>query len=144
MNIFEHNRHREALVRRRIKFVVETGAMARLFKGGTHAALQDELFRRVAPAILSALRTRDEMTRGSSRRWNSIAGRPTRGTGSMMIAGVIRKACEHRRLEAIAANRELLAEEDWRRLRPFLHVPIDSTVTYQLSTLDPAFRQCGR
>ena len=39
----------------------------------------------------------------------------------------------------ITANRELLAENDWRRLQPFLHVPIDSTVTYQLLKLDPVF-----
>ena len=39
----------------------------------------------------------------------------------------------------IVANRELFSEADWQRLRPFLHIPVDATVTYHLSKLEPAF-----
>lgn len=39
----------------------------------------------------------------------------------------------------IVANRELFSDADWQRLRPFLHIPIDVTVTYHLSQLDPSF-----
>lgn len=52
--------HRQALVRRRIKFVVEKGAMARLFRGGTHGALQEQLFRCILPEELAQIRTRGE------------------------------------------------------------------------------------
>jgi hypothetical protein len=38
----------------------------------------------------------------------------------------------------IVSNRELFSEGDWFRLQPFLHVPIDSTVTYEILKLDPA------
>ena len=60
MEILKQDKHREALIRRRIKFVVEKGAMARLFKRGTHTLLKDELFRQVVPARLSVLQTRNE------------------------------------------------------------------------------------
>jgi hypothetical protein len=139
MNIFEQERHREALVRRRIKFVVEKGAMARLFKGGTNTALQDELFRRIAPANLSALRTRDEYDAWLVETveldcWKAYSRNGLDDDRWGYFAKLVNIV-----VYEIAANRELLAEEDWHRLRPFLHVPIDSTVTYQLSTLDPAF-----
>ena len=45
MKPFTPEQHRNALIRRRIKFVVEKGAMARLFKSGTNSELQEELFR---------------------------------------------------------------------------------------------------
>jgi hypothetical protein len=139
MNIFEQKRHREALVRRRIKFVVEKGAMARLFKGGTHTALRDELFRHVAPASLSALRTRDEYDAWLVETveldcWQAYSRNGLDDDRWGYFAKLVNIV-----VYEIAANRELLAEEDWTRLRPFLHVPIDSTVTYQLSKLDPAF-----
>ncbi len=60
MEVFSPEQHREALIRRRIKFVVEKGAMARLFKGGTHAALQEELARRIRPEEISRIQTREE------------------------------------------------------------------------------------
>jgi len=60
MAVFTQEQHREALIRRRIKFVAEKGAMARLFKAGTNAALQEELARRLRPEDLSRLQTRDE------------------------------------------------------------------------------------
>ena len=60
MAVFTQEQHREALIRRRIKFVVEKGAMARLFKAGTNAALQEELALRIRPEELSRIQTRDE------------------------------------------------------------------------------------
>jgi hypothetical protein len=60
MQPFTADQHRDALIRRRIKFVVEKGAMARLFRGGTNAMLQDELFRRIQPSDLAKIQTRNE------------------------------------------------------------------------------------
>lgn len=51
------NQHEDALVRRRIKFVVEKGAMARLFREGTHRELQEALFQLIKPSELSSIRT---------------------------------------------------------------------------------------
>ncbi len=39
----------------------------------------------------------------------------------------------------VVANRELFSEADWQRLRPFLHIPVDASVTYHLSQLEPSF-----
>jgi hypothetical protein len=52
--------HRDALLKRRIKFVVEKGAMARLFKRGTHGQLQAELSRRLRPSAVAGLNSRGE------------------------------------------------------------------------------------
>ena len=139
MKIFERERHREALVRRRIKFVVEKGAMARLFKRGTHTGLQQELFRRVVPARLSALRARDEydawlINTVELECWQAYSRNGLKDDRWGYFAKLLNII-----VYEITANRELLAEGDWRRLQPFLHLPIDSTVTYQMSRLDPKF-----
>ena len=139
MDILEPVRHREALIRRRIKFVVEKGAMARLFKAGTHAALQEELVQRVNPARLSAVRTRDEYDKWlvdslEHECWQAYSRNGLKDDRWGYFAKLVNIV-----VYEIAANRELLAEGDWQRLRPFLHVPIDSTVTHQLSRLDPKF-----
>lgn len=60
MEVFTREQHREALIRRRIKLVVEKGAMARLFKKGTHPALQEELARCIRPEELARIQTSDE------------------------------------------------------------------------------------
>ena len=139
MEIFERERHREALVRRRIKFVVEKGAMARLFKRGTHRGLQQELFRRVVPARLSALRVRDEYDAWlihtvELKCWQTYSRNGLKDDRWGYFAKLLNII-----VYEITTNRELLAEDDWRRLQPFLHLPIDSTVTYQMSRLDPRF-----
>jgi hypothetical protein len=60
MNPFTPEQHRDALIRRRIKFVAEKGAMARLFKRGTNPALQEELFNRLRPAGLAKIQVQDQ------------------------------------------------------------------------------------
>ena len=139
MEIFEIKGHREALIRRRIKFVVEKGAMARLFKAGTHKGLQEELFRWVAPARLSAVQTREEydawlVDSVELECWQAYSRNGLEDDRWAYFAKLVNIV-----VYEIAANRELLAEDDWERLQPFLHLPIDSTVTYQLQQLDPKF-----
>jgi hypothetical protein len=60
INTFTPEQHQAALVRRRIRFVVEKGAMARLFKAGTNGRLQDELFAVLQPKTLAGLKTIEE------------------------------------------------------------------------------------
>ena len=139
MEILKPERHFEALIRRRIKFVVEKGAMARLFKAGTHTALQQELFRRVTPLGLSAVQTREEYDAWlvdslELECWQAYSRNGLKDDRWGYFAKLVNIV-----VYEMAANRELLAEDDWQRLQPFLHVPIDSTVTHQLSKLDPTF-----
>jgi len=139
MAMFTAEEHRDALIRRRIKFVVEKGAMARLFKGGTHGALQGELFRRIRPTELARIQTRDEydkwlLERIESSRWEPYSRNGLHEDRWAYFAKLINIV-----VYEVLANRELFGEADWQRLRPFLHIPIDATVTYHLSKVDPDF-----
>jgi hypothetical protein len=139
MRPFTTAQHRDALIRRRIKFVVEKGSMARLFKAGTNDSLQNYLFQNVKPAQLSQLETREayddwllhtiEMDCWQRCSRNGI-DLDRWGYFAKLINIVVYE---------IAANRELLSEEGWQRIQPFLHIPIDGTVTYHLTQIDPSF-----
>jgi len=52
---FTVEQHKKALIRRRIKFVVEKGAMARLFKKDTNFLLKKELFHRLDIDFISTI-----------------------------------------------------------------------------------------
>jgi hypothetical protein len=137
--MFSEQEHREALIRRRIKFVVEKGAMARLFKKATHKQLQKELASRVRPEELLRIRTRDEFDN-----WLvSTVELPCWGSFSRHGLDADRWAYFAKLVNIvtyeIVANRELFSENDWQRLRPFLHIPVDKTVLDHLSELDTGF-----
>lgn len=139
MQPFSAEKHREALVRRRIKFVVEKGAMARLFQGGTHGALQEELFRRIIPTKLASLHTREHYDRWLIDTvelpcWGQYSRNGLQNDRWAYFAKLINIV-----VYEIVSNRELFDEADWQRLRPNLHIPIDATVTYHLSQVDPGF-----
>lgn len=119
--------------------MVEKGAMARLFQAGTHTALQEELFRRIVPANLARVQTRDGYDKWffdtvESSCWKSYSRNGLAADRWAYFAKLVNIV-----VYEILANRELFSEADWRRLRPFLHVPIDATITYHLSKLDPDF-----
>jgi hypothetical protein len=70
--------HRHLLVRRRIKFVVEKGSMARLFKAGCHGNLQAELARRISLRRISHIMNQKQydewmLTRLRLSCWNDFA-----------------------------------------------------------------------
>ncbi len=139
MAIFTAEEHRDALIRRRIKFVVEKGAMARLFKAGTHAALQDEVFRRIVPSELARIQTRDDydkwlLTTVESPCWKLHSRNGLEEDRWAYFAKLVNIV-----VYEILANRELFSEANWHRLRPFLHIPIDATITFHLSKVDPDF-----
>jgi len=139
MTVFTEQQHRDALIRRRIKFVVEKGAMARLFKGSSNSALQEELFRCIKPAELSRIQTHDEydawlISTIESPCWEPYSRNSLDDDRWAYFAKVINIV-----VYEIVANRELFSEADWQRLRPFLHIPVDMTVTDHLSRLEPTF-----
>jgi hypothetical protein len=140
MAIFTAEEHRNALIRRRIKLVVEKGAMARLFQAGTHGALQEELYRRIVPAELARIQTRDEYDKWlfdtvESSCWECYSRNGVDQDRWAYFAKLVNIV-----VYEILANRELFSEHEWQTLRPFLHIPIDATITHHLSTVDPDFR----
>jgi hypothetical protein len=138
MNTFTPQQHQAALVRRRIKFVVEKGAMARLFRGGTHAELQDELFRLLQPTVLAKASTPDEYDHWLTGTielpcWAKYSRNGLEADRWAYFAKLINIV-----IYEIVSNRELFSEEDWRRIRPLLHLPIDANVLIHLERLDPS------
>jgi hypothetical protein len=139
MNTFTVQQRQAALVRRRIKFVVEKGAMARLFKAGTHADLQEELFRLLQPQTLVGLKTAEEFNDWLLRTvelscWGKYSRNGLKIDRWAYFAKLINIV-----IYEIAANRELLSDAEWERLRVFLHIPIDENVLLYLERLDPSF-----
>lgn len=139
MKPFSVEEHRDALIRRRIKFVVEKGAMARLFRKGTSADLQDELLRRIRPERLSLIRTQDDYDKWLERTveldcWAQYAKDPIEQVRWGHFAKLINII-----VYEVVANRELFAEADWQRIRSFLHVPIDSNVSDYLTKFEETF-----
>ena len=138
MKPFTPEQHREALIRRRVKFVVEKGAMARLFKGGTHSALQEELLRTVKLEELLEIQTKEEYDKylnGIFER--SCWAKYSRNGIDIDRYGYFAKLINIVIYE-ITSNRELFSEMSWLRLRSFIHVPIDWNVTYYLNQIDPS------
>jgi len=139
MKSFSDENHYDALVRRRIKFVVEKGAMARLFRKGTSSALQEELFRHLRPSKLAQIQTRMEYDDWLIRTvemdcWQDYSQNGLNIDRWAYFAKLINIV-----VYEIVSNRELFAEADWERIRPFLHIPIGSTVMSHLAQIDPTF-----
>ncbi len=139
MKTFSPEERIDALVRRRIKFVVEKAAMARFFRRGTSAALQEELFKALKPSRLAHIQTLDEYDRWlvgliESERWEPYSRNGLRADRWAYFAKLINIVTYE-----IVANRELFSQHDWERIRPFLHLPIDANVSFHLEKLDPTF-----
>jgi hypothetical protein len=132
---FSPQQHRDSLIRRRIKFVVEKGAMARLFKAGSSSELQKELFACLQPFEMAKMKTRDEydgwliqvVERDTWESFSKNGIDEDRWAYFAKLVNII--------IYEIISNRELFEEQDWLRLRPFLHVPLDWTVTYHLNQI---------
>ena len=142
--MFTDIQHRDALIRRRIKFVVEKGAMARLFRARTHRDLQDELVRSVDVSQLAVIQTRDEydswlVSKIESTRWKRFSRHGLANDRWAYFAKLLNIV-----IYEVISNRELFSDVDWTRLRSFLHIPVDSTVTLHLSSLEPTFPRVTR
>ncbi len=139
MKPFTPDEHRDALIRRRIKFVAEKGAMARLFKAGTNEALQRELFRCIKLSELATIRTREEYDRWlvqivERNCWAKCSRNGLDDDRWAYFAKLINII-----VYEIVVNRELFSESAWLRIRPCLHLPIDWNVTDYVGRLDPSF-----
>src|ERR1051326_3488165 len=126
MSIFTNEETREALFRRRIKFVVEKGAMARLFKAGSHAALQDEIFRRLIGVQFGRFKTRINYDKWLVQTVESQCWQRYSRFGLSLDRWAYFAKLFNIVVYEIVANRELVSDAHWQRLRPFLHVPIDN------------------
>jgi hypothetical protein len=132
-------KHKDALLRRRIKFVVEKGAMARLFREGTHEQLQKRLFKLLNPKTLASFSTRkayNDWLNGivKSGGWRAYVGKD-RTLKSVRWAYVAKLL--NILIYEIVSNRELFSETSWRKIQRYLHVPIDSNVLGYISQFDP-------
>ena len=136
---FSDGAHRDALLKRRIKFVVEKGAMARLFKRGTHAQLQAELSRRLRPSAIAALNSRGEFDQWLYTLIQSDCWEPYSRNGLAEDRWAYFAKLINILVYEIVVNRELFCEPDWRRVQRWLHLPLDSTVFGRLRELDPSF-----
>ncbi len=113
--------------------------MARLFQVGTSAELQEELFRRLRPSHLARITSRDEYDKWLTKVveldcWENFSKNGLREDRCAYFAKLINII-----IYEIVANRELFSEQDWKRLRPFLHIPVDWNVSYHLTQIDASF-----
>ncbi len=141
MKPFSAEEHRDALVRRRIKFVVEKGAMASLFRAGTSSELQEELFHRLKSAELAGVQTRQNYDDWLTQTveldcWQKYSRNGLEVDRWAYFAKLISIV-----VYEIVSNRELFTQADWLRIQPFLHLPIVDwrTVTHHLSQIEPTF-----
>jgi len=136
---FTVEQHKKALIRRRIKFVVEKGAMARLFKKDTHFLLKKELFHRLDIDFISTIKSREDYDKWLIKTveldcWDKCSRYGIKTDRWGYFAKLINIV-----IYEIVSNRELFTEADWKRIRPFLHIPIDGKVNYHLCLIEPDF-----
>jgi hypothetical protein len=113
MKTFSAQQRIDALVRRRIKFVVEKAAVARFFLAGTSSDLHEELFRALRPSRLAGIRIRDEYDQWlvgliESGRWAPYSRNGLQADRLAYFAKVINIVTYE-----IVANRELFSQQDW-------------------------------
>lgn len=125
--------------KRRIKFVVEKGATARLFRRGRHSQLQAELFRRLRPSDIANLDSQEEFDRWLDGLIRNDCWEPYSRSGLAEDRWAYFAKLINILIYEIAVNRELFCEEDWRRVQRWLHPPLDRTVLQGLQGLDPSF-----
>lgn len=139
MKTFSPEERTDALVRRRIKFVVEKAAVARFFLRGTSPDLQEELSKALRPSRLAGIRTGDEYDQWlveliESERWAPYSKNGLQADRWAYFAKVVNIVAYE-----IVASRELFLQQDWERIQPFLHLPIDANVSLHVQKLDPTF-----
>lgn len=132
---FSEDGHIEAVIKRRVKFVVEKGAMARLFKQGTHGDLQEAVRQRIDLNELKSLYTQpgfDAWHRHIVLHecWAHFTSRRIEEVRWGHFAKLINIV-----LYELVANNEIMTYEQAERLRAFLHVPIDQKVLNLLRSL---------
>jgi hypothetical protein len=139
-NLLGQKEHRAALIRRRIRFVVGYPPIGRLFRKGMRDHVERALLERLRPDVFRRMKTRADYERWlertvESRCWSHV---------SRWKCGTVRWGHFAKVLNIlvyeILANNELTQTKDWRRLRLWLHLPIDSIVQAHCKKLAPAFK----
>jgi len=110
--------HREALIRRRIRTVVEYPAIGRLFRKHMNVRVERELFRLVQPSLLAGFLMQADYENWlkqtvEDRCWEGCARWPVKEIRWAHIAKILNIV-----VYEILANRELTTEADWQRFRP--------------------------
>lgn len=136
---FTIQKHLDALIRRRVKFVVEKASMARLFKHGISDQLKRTLFETLKPESITKHDSQLDydhwlQTIIEDNRWDEYARNGIEQDRWGYFAKLINII-----IYEIASNRELVSEIDWQKIKWFLHVPLDSNVFFQMEHLDPSF-----
>lgn len=134
---FGQQHHIDALIKRRIKGVVEKGAMARLFKKGQNQNLQAALKRRIdirALKRISSCRAFDRWHREIVRHrcWNGFARESIRRQRWGHFAKLVNIVV----YELVSSN-EIVTLKQAKRLRRLIHLPIDRNVLELLGSLKP-------
>jgi hypothetical protein len=137
---FSREEHIKAVTRRRIKFVVEKGAMARLFKKGTNEGLQRAVCERLRFDRVKSFATRDDFDAWHSSVvadgcWAAFTDRGIEEVRWGHFAKLINII-----LYELVANNELVGDGEAKRLRQWLHVPIDQKVLGWLRSLQKGVR----
>jgi hypothetical protein len=136
--------HDDDLLRRRIKFVVEKAAMARLFRKGRGRKLQSRLFDMLKPQAIASLKTKKSYEKWLTQLIESNAWKPftrykldeVRWPHFAKLVNII--------TYEIISNRELVGARDWERLKWFVHVPLDKSVGAYLRRFDGDFPRITR
>jgi hypothetical protein len=113
--------------------------MARLFRKGGHAALREKLAHHLKPRRLARIRTRRQYDGWLNRVVGLPCWRPHSHNGLAEDRWAYFAKLINIVVYEIVTNRELFTERDWKRLRPFLHVPVDAVVLEHLLGLNPEF-----
>lgn len=115
--------------------------MARLFRKRFNAALQEELFRRVKPVDLARIQTIEEYDDWLIKTVELDCWRDYSKNGLEIDRWAYFAKLINIVVYEIVSNREIFSEGDWERIRPFLHIPVDSTVTKYISRIDRTFQR---
>jgi hypothetical protein len=126
-------KHQNELLRRRVKFVVEKGAMARLFVAGKNQSLQRELCRQLRPEKLSRILSQQDYDAWLVCLIQSDIWKPYSRNGLDKDRWAYFAKLVNIIVYEIVSNRELCSQATWNRIKKFLHLPIDSSVKRRLS-----------
>jgi hypothetical protein len=118
--------------------------MARLFREGTHRNLQEALFQFIKPSELSSIHTRVEYDSWlietiESNHWKRFSRNGLRSDRWSYFAKLVNIV-----VYEIISNREVFSDVAWQRLKPYLHIPIDSIVIAHLCVQEPEFPRVKR
>lgn len=118
--------------------------MARLFRKGTNGELQRELFRHLQPSTLARPATRGAYDAWLTRTVELDVWKPYSRNGLSKDRWAYFAKLINIVVYEIVTNRELFSQADWRRLRPFLHVPLDEKVLIHLGEIDRTFPRIAK